>query len=57
LRKSCIPAMPWTTVQKMIGAITMRIAAMNTSPNGFIAVAMPGAKCPSNAPITMATST
>ncbi len=49
--------MPWTTVQKMIGAITMRIAAMNTSPNGFIAVAMPGAKCPSNAPITMATST
>ena len=33
---SSMLAMPCTTVQKMIGAITIRMAAMKASPNGFM---------------------
>jgi len=32
--------MPWTTVQKITGAIIMRISAMNPSPSGFIAASI-----------------
>ncbi len=35
-------AMPCTTVQKMIGAISILISLMKASPNGFIASAQPG---------------
>jgi hypothetical protein len=33
---SSMPAMPMTTVQKMIGAISILISLMKPSPNGFI---------------------
>jgi hypothetical protein len=35
-------AMPCTTVQKMIGAISILISLMKASPNGFICAAMAG---------------
>ena len=34
--RSCMPAMPLTTVQKMIGAISILINLMKVSPRGFI---------------------
>ena len=39
-----MPAMPTTTVQKMIGAIIILISLMKPSPNGFIAVPSCGYK-------------
>src|ERR1700748_3018984 len=50
-------AMPETTVQKMIGAITMRISATKPSPSGFIFCARPGSRWPRTAPTTIANST
>ena len=52
-----MPAIPSTTVQKMIGAISIRISRMNTSPSGFSATPTSGAKCPINAPMTIAIRT
>jgi len=54
---SPIPAMPVTTVQKMIGPITILMSLMNASPSGFIFTASDGAKCPSSTPMMMATNT
>src|SRR5215217_2054662 len=39
---SSMPAMPTTTVQKMIGAISILISLMKPSPSGFISVPMAG---------------
>ncbi len=55
--KSLIDAMPCTTVQKITGAIIIRISAMNPSPSGFIALAMSGKKWPSPMPTAIAIST
>ena len=52
-----MPAMPTTTVQKMIGPTTMRTSLMNPSPNGFIAAPASGKKWPSATPMTVATRT
>ncbi len=41
---SSMPAMPVTTVQKMIGAIIILMSLMNASPNGFIASPSFGSK-------------
>ena len=49
--------MPWTTVQKMIGAIIILISAMKPSPSGFIGIAIFGKKWPSTMPSAMAIST
>ena len=54
---SPIAAIPCTTVQKMIGAISMRISRMKASPNGCIAVPVAGAKWPSSPPATIASIT
>ena len=39
-------AMPWTTVQKMIGATTMRTSRMKRSPSGFSCAPNPAAREP-----------
>jgi hypothetical protein len=39
---SSMPAIPVTTVQKMIGPITILMSLMNPSPSGFISVASAG---------------
>ncbi len=52
-----MPAIPSTTVQKMIGAISIRISRMKPSPSGFSATPVSGAKCPMSTPITIASST
>ena len=51
--------MPDTTVQKMIGAITILINLMKPSPSALIQslVARPGHSQPTTAPSTMAIST
>src|SRR5579883_2979619 len=54
---SAICAMPWTTVQKMMGAISMRIALMKASPNGCIWAPRSGRMTPSRMPIAMAIRT
>jgi hypothetical protein len=54
---SRIEAMPCTTVQKITGAIIMRMSAMKPSPSGFILAARPGQKCPSTTPIAIAIRT
>ena len=41
---SSMPAMPVTTVQKMIGAIIILISLMKASPSGFIDSASFGSK-------------
>ena len=51
------PATPATTVQKMIGAITILTSLMKPSPSGFIAAPACGWKYPSATPATVATST
>jgi len=51
------PAMPATTVQKMIGAMIIRTSLMNASPSGFIATPAAGQKWPTITPATVATST
>ena len=50
-------ATPVTTVQKMIGAISMRMSLMNASPSGPIWAARSGATMPSAMPSAMAMST
>ena len=56
---SCICAMPDTTVQKMIGAITILISLMKPSPSALIQslVASAGHSQPNSAPSTMAIKT
>ena len=54
---SSMPAMPTTTVQKMIGVMTILMSLMKPSPSGFIAVPVSGKKWPSRTPMTMATIT
>ena len=49
--------MPCTTVQKITGAIIIRISAMKASPSGFIATPVFGKECPSAMPTAMAIST
>jgi hypothetical protein len=44
LVRSDIEAMPWTTVQKITGAIIIRMRAMKASPSGFILTPRPGQK-------------
>ncbi|VFT10553.1 Uncharacterised protein [Pseudomonas aeruginosa] len=53
----CMPAMPVTTVQKMIGAMAILISLTKPSPNGFIATAVSGYQWPSAIPMAMATRT
>jgi hypothetical protein len=52
-----MPAMPVTTVQKMIGAIIILMSLMKPSPSGLNCVAVSGKKCPSSTPIAMAIRT
>ena len=52
-----MPAMPMTTVQKMMGAMIILISLMKASPSGFIASPLCGAKNPTRTPMTMATIT
>ncbi|MNV37378.1 hypothetical protein D3C71_1288950 [compost metagenome] len=54
---SRMPAMPCTTVTKMIGPIIIRISLMNASPKGFIAEPMSGCSHPNSTPITVPAST
>ena len=54
---SAMCAMPCTTVQKMIGAISMRISLMKASPSGPICAAVSGADLPSAMPSAIAIST
>src|SRR4051812_17435643 len=56
---SWICEMPDTTVQKMIGAITILISLMKPSPSALTQslVARPGSSQPNSAPITIAIST
>src|ERR1700727_2252907 len=54
---SAICAMPVTTVQKMIGAISILINLMKASPSGPILAAVSGAQTPSAMPSAMAIST
>jgi hypothetical protein len=37
-----MPAIPETTVQKIISVITIEISRMNASPSGFMATALAG---------------
>jgi hypothetical protein len=55
--KSPAPAMPSTTVQKMIGAMIILISLMKPSPSGFMAAPVEGEKAPNSAPHAIATST
>jgi hypothetical protein len=59
LLASWIWEMPDTTVQKMIGAISIRISLMKPSPSALIQslVARSGHSQPTMTPITMAIST
>jgi hypothetical protein len=57
LRMSLTPAMPCTTVTKMMGAIIMRMSLMKPSPSGFIAEPAPGASQPTTTPISVPTRT
>ena len=52
-----MPAMPVTTVQKMIGPIIIFTSLMKPSPSGFIFAPVSGKKCPSRTPIAMAIRT
>jgi len=54
---SLMLAIPCTTVQKMIGAISILIILMNASPNGFICSPSPGLKWPSATPAAIAVRT
>src|SRR5947207_1962432 len=54
---SAICAMPLTTVQKMIGAISIRIALMKASPSGCIWAPRSGFTAPSRMPAAIATMT
>ena len=52
-----MPAMPETTVQKMIRVMIIEIRRMKTSPKGFIAMAVAGLKRPSATAMIIATTT
>src|SRR5262245_30882584 len=54
---SAMCAMPCTTVQKMIGAISILIALMKASPSGCILAASSGCTIPSTMPATIAIKT
>src|SRR5581483_5011819 len=47
MRKSRMPAIPVTTVQKIMTVMIMVIRRMSPSPNGFMATAVAGRKKPS----------
>jgi hypothetical protein len=49
--------MPWTMVQKMIGAISILISAMKASPSHLSDLPHSGAYQPSSTPSTMAIRT
>ena len=49
--------MPWTIVQKMIGAIIILIRPMKASPSHFIDLPVAGSYQPSRTPSAMAIST
>jgi hypothetical protein len=51
------PAMPATTVQKMMGPTIMRTSLMKPSPSGFRAVPASGNAAPTATPMIVATST
>src|ERR1700676_1776142 len=55
--RSDTDAIPCTTMQKITGAIIMRISATNASPSGFSFTAVCGANRPSRMPHAMAIST
>ena len=50
-------AMPTTTVQNTIGVTTILTSLTKASPSGLRAVPVSGAKCPTAAPTTIASST
>jgi hypothetical protein len=50
-------AIPTTTVQKMIGPITILTSLMNPSPSGFMLVPTPGQKWPIATPRAIAINT
>jgi hypothetical protein len=52
-----MPAIPETTVQKMIGVTTMVMRRMNASPSGFMATARAGLRYPNAMAITTAMQT
>src|SRR5262249_502489 len=54
---SAMCAMPLTTVQKMIGAISIRIALMKASPNGCIWAPRSGLTAPTTMPKAIAITT
>ena len=54
---SSMLAMPCTTVQKMIGAISILISEMKPSPSGLSLTAISGEKWPNTPPSTIAPST
>ncbi len=54
---SRMPAMPDTTVQKMIGPMIILISLMKASPSGFISTPVSGQKWPSRMPTAIANST
>ena len=54
---SPIVAMPATTVEKITGAMIIRISLMNPSPSGFIAAPNSGRNAPTSTPRTMPVST
>src|SRR5438477_5849038 len=49
--------MPWTTTQKMIGAIISLMSLMKPSPSGLSLMAKSGYSTPSATPTTSATTT
>src|SRR6266700_6856355 len=57
LRRSSTPAMPPTTVTKMIGPTTIVIIEMNTVPRGSRSVPTLGQAAPTATPATIPTST
>ncbi|MNK92574.1 hypothetical protein D3C87_1127020 [compost metagenome] len=54
---SLMPAMPVTTVQKMIGPMIILISLMKASPSGFISTPVSGQTWPSRMPTAIANST
>ena len=54
---SPIVAMPATTVQKITGAMIIRISLMNPSPSGRISAPNSGRSTPTSTPRTMPAST
>ena len=54
---SSMPAMPTTTVQKMIGAIIILMSLMKPSPRGFMLSPMAGQKWPRTTPMITAVMT